>query len=142
MENTERTDDLRRLLRESSKAMRASWVAELEPLALSPFQWRTLRVVVETDGARPGQVAEQLRIAPRSATEAIDQLAAKGLVERRSDPSDRRATLVQATPEGRDIAAKVSKLRDAHSQRFFGVLTEREQIALEFLLKKLAGPQG
>ncbi|MDD0859754.1 MarR family transcriptional regulator [Arthrobacter alpinus] len=35
-------------------------------------------------------LAERLRIAPRSATEVVDQLEAKGLVRREADPSDRR----------------------------------------------------
>ena len=41
--------------------------------------------------------SEHLRIAPRSATEVVDALEERGLVERRPDPADRRATLVALT---------------------------------------------
>ena len=49
---------------------------------------------------RPGALAEHLRIAPRSATEVVDDLQERGLVERAPDPADRRATLVRLTEAG------------------------------------------
>ena len=36
---------------------------------------------------RPSVLAERLRIAPRSATEVVDALEARGLVERGPDPT-------------------------------------------------------
>ena len=43
---------------------------------------------------RPSVLAERLHIAARSATEVVDALEERGLVERGPDPDDRRATLV------------------------------------------------
>ena len=51
---------------------------------------------------RSSELAQHLHIAPRSATEVVDALEAKGLVARSPDPSDRRATLVSLTDRGRD----------------------------------------
>jgi DNA-binding MarR family transcriptional regulator len=41
---------------------------------------------------RLSELSEHLHIAPRSATEVVDALESRGLVRRRPDPDDRRAT--------------------------------------------------
>ena len=41
----------------------------------------------------------------------ITELQAKGLVCRRPDPADRRASLVRLTPDGHDLLARLSELR-------------------------------
>lgn len=41
----------------------------------------------------------------------IGELQAKGLVRRRPDPADRRASLVRLTPDGHDLLARVAELR-------------------------------
>jgi DNA-binding MarR family transcriptional regulator len=41
----------------------------------------------------------------------IAELQAKGLVCRRPDPADRRASLVRLTPSGQDLLARVGELR-------------------------------
>ena len=117
--------------------MRSKWVDALEPLDLSPFQLRSLRVIANSNGVRPGQVAQELGIAPRSATEAIEQLSDKGLVDRKPDPSDRRAALVSVTHAGAEKAAEAAKACAKHAEQFFGDLDDRQQVALEFLLGKL-----
>lgn len=49
---------------------------------------------------RLGQVAGNLGITSGSATPLVDGLERRGLVERRSDPSDRRAVLVGLSAKG------------------------------------------
>ncbi len=61
--------------------------------------------------ARPGVLALELGLAPRSITDAVDSLERDGLVERRADPLDRRAQLVAITREG------ARNLRAAHRLR-------------------------
>ena len=56
---------------------------------------RALRVLLRRRPDAPERSCrEHLHIAPRSATEVVDALSERGLVERRPDPDDRRATLV------------------------------------------------
>ena len=49
---------------------------------------------------RLSELSDRLQIAARSTTEVIDALEARGLVGRRPDPGDRRATLVELTEHG------------------------------------------
>jgi DNA-binding MarR family transcriptional regulator len=72
----------------------------LAPYGVSLSQLRALEVLLRHGGLRPGELAEHLRIAPRSATEVVDALADRGLVERRPDPADRRAKLICPTQRG------------------------------------------
>lgn len=57
----------------------------LEPWAVTPSQSRALGVLARLGEARPGTLAEHLRIAPRSATEVIDDLQDRG--SSRADPT-------------------------------------------------------
>ena len=71
---------------------------------VTPSQARALAVLRRGGPQRLGELAEHLRIAPRSATEVVDALAERGLVERRPDPADRRATLVALTAHGEEVS--------------------------------------
>ncbi|WP_410809512.1 MarR family winged helix-turn-helix transcriptional regulator [Micromonospora sp. 067-2] len=101
----------------------------LEPWDVTPSQSRALGVLARHGLVRPGTLAEHLHIAPRSATEVVDDLQARGLVERRPDPADRRATLVALTDEGTRISAAIRAARRVEADRFFGHLApaDREQ---------------
>lgn len=50
------------------------------------------------------RLAQKLRCEPSNVTGIVDRLEARGLVERRPDPNDRRVKLAAATDEGREVA--------------------------------------
>ncbi len=66
-------------------------------------QWRTLVVVARGDGVRIGEVAARVGMGVPSMSRLIRRLERRGLVSTERDESDRRATLVRATPEGREF---------------------------------------
>jgi DNA-binding MarR family transcriptional regulator len=84
-------------------------------------------------------LAERLRIVPRSATEVVDALETRGLVERRPDPHDRRATLVALTAEGDRVAESARAARADGAERFFGALSPADRADLARILKALNG---
>lgn len=133
---------LRDLLITTTRTLRQRWHRTLEPWQLSPHEHRALRVVGGSDGSplRLGEVAKALRIVPRSATEVIDRLEARGLTERLPDPADRRAVCVQLTDAGRDLARQLDAARDAEADEFFGPLDDRDRADLARILRKLIGP--
>jgi DNA-binding MarR family transcriptional regulator len=107
------------------------------PLGITPGQARAIGVLRRHGGIRLSDLAEHLRIAPRSTTEVIDALQELGLAERTPDPADRRATLVTLTAEGQDVAAAVGSARHAEAEAFFGRLSETDREALARILKQL-----
>lgn len=134
---TEHDHDLSEALMHAARALRRrSWRA-LEEWDVSPHQARALRTVCGRDHARLSEIAGWLRIAPRSATEVVDSLEARGLVERRPDPADRRAVLVMPTEEGRALHDAAEKARVAAAQTLFAVLDPTEQEQLRSLLQRL-----
>lgn len=81
-----------------------------------------------------GEVAARERIAPPSVTKIVEDLVARGLVDRRVDPTDRRVALVSVTPEGREmleanrtrrsafLAERLAELDPAERDRLASVL--------------------
>ena len=82
MSTTAPEPELGELLMRATRGLRRRWAAALEPWDLSPHHARALHVVGDLGAPRLGTVAERLRIAPRSATEVVDALEERGLVER------------------------------------------------------------
>ncbi|MFI7601521.1 MarR family winged helix-turn-helix transcriptional regulator [Actinoplanes sp. NPDC049681] len=109
----------------------------LEPLNISPSHGRALAVLLRHGPLRPGALAEHLRIAARSATEVVDDLEHRGLVERGADPADRRATLVALTEAGRATGDRIKAARKAETERFFGALSAADRAELTRILRKL-----
>lgn len=111
----------------------------LAPWGVSPSQLRALGTLMRHGPVRTGALAEHLRIAPRSATEVVDALAERGLVERCPDPSDRRATLVAVTDAGAGLGHAVRAARAAEADRVFAALDEADRTELARLLRLLGG---
>src|SRR5437762_12268297 len=75
-------------------------------------QFRVLRTLDHAEQPlRLSELAARLGIVPRSATSVVDDLEAAGLVARQPDPHDRRATLVDLTPDGRQILTSLREKR-------------------------------
>lgn len=132
------TADLGDLLMRVARTQRRRWRDVLAPWDLSPHQARALTVVCERDGVRLSDLAEGLRIAPRSATEVADALQERGLVERSSDPADRRAVLLRPTEEGRRIRGEIDAARAADSAELFMRLPTEDRAVLARILRTLA----
>ena len=84
-------------------------------------------------------LAAHLHIAPRSATEVVDALEAKGLVHRSPDPTDRRATLVSLTGRGVALMDEVRRARGLESEKLFDRLSGPDRAHLARILRNLLG---
>lgn len=112
--------------------------AHLEALGewqVTPSQSRALRAVASRpEGVRPSVLAEELRIAPRSATEVVDALEDRGWVSRSPDPGDRRATVLTLTDAGQALVARVDDVRRSASEGVLDVLTPAQRRTLHDIL--------
>jgi DNA-binding MarR family transcriptional regulator len=121
---------LSRKLRHMAQEALAEW-------DVTPSQARALAVLRRAGPQRLGELAEHLRIVPRSATEVVDALAERGLVERKPDPVDRRATLVALTSEGEEVATAIRAARKSGAGSLFAKLPEPDRAELARLLAAL-----
>ncbi|MEO9139321.1 MAG: MarR family transcriptional regulator [Jatrophihabitans sp.] len=110
----------------------------LAPFDLSPSQTRALGVLMRHGSMRLSTLAEHLHIAARSTTEVVDALEERGLVRRDADPSDRRATLVDTTPQGWSVMQQVRVARMNEADRIFEKLNDSDRRDLARLLRKLS----
>jgi DNA-binding MarR family transcriptional regulator len=117
-----------------ARQLRGTSQEALAPWDITPAYLRALRSLNRYGTMRLSELSERLAIAPRSATEVVDALEARGLAERRPDPGDRRATLVEVTSHGADVLAAI---RGTEAGRVFGRLTPADRDALARLLAKL-----
>lgn len=132
----EQTGDL---LMSAARALRRRYAAAMSEWGITPSQGRALRMVVAAEAPpRLSAVAERLHIKPRSATEVVDALEARDLVVRVPDPADRRAICVEATEEGRRLAALIEKAREAEGRAYLSVLDPDDRAQLARILEKLA----
>lgn len=118
-------------------ALRHQSRVTLTPWSITPSQSRALAVLGGRGPTRLSDLADRLRIAPRSATEVVDDLESQGLAERGADARDRRVTLVALTEEGTRTAAAIRIARQAEADRVFGSLSERDRASLARILRKL-----
>lgn len=79
------------------------------------------------EALRMTDIAERLILSKGGTTKVIDRLEAKGFVQRSQDPSDRRALIVEITPEGIEMLAVIRPIVDEAIREYWGQhLTEAE----------------
>ncbi|MFD1538064.1 MarR family winged helix-turn-helix transcriptional regulator [Nonomuraea guangzhouensis] len=127
--------ELSELLHRVSRRLRHGYVHRLVPLGVNPGQARALRALADADRPlRMVQLADQLRIVPRSVTPVIDALEQAGLVRREIDPANRRSTLVVLTQAGREMHERSREARRQAGQDLFAVLSDDQRDQLKDLL--------
>src|SRR6267154_2863149 len=109
-----------RQLRERSQETLAPW--DITPAAL-----RALRTLRRHGTMRLSELSDHLHIAARSTTEVVDALETRGLLERRPDPDDRRATLVALTEHGTNVLDAIRAARGTETERAFGQLSQADR---------------
>ncbi len=130
-------ESLAESFRAVARELRRRTLVALEPWDVTPSQARALGMLHRHGAMRLRDLAEHLRIAPRSATEVVDDLAGRGLVDRHPDPDDRRAVLVRPTERGEATARAIRAARVAGADDFFAALDEDDRAALARILTRL-----
>ncbi|MFB7913263.1 MarR family winged helix-turn-helix transcriptional regulator [Streptomyces sp. NPDC056061] len=88
------------------------------------------------------RIAQKLKCEPSNVTGIVDRLEARGLVERRPDPADRRVKLAAPTEQGTRTARQ---LRDSltFAREPLAELSDAERATLRDLLRRMLGePDG
>jgi DNA-binding MarR family transcriptional regulator len=104
---------------------------------LTTPQALALRTIVLDGPLRMGALADALGVSVATASRTVDALAARGLVQRESDPGDARAVRVAPTGRGqREHAARRGRFVDA-LERLMDELSEHERRQLAESLETL-----
>jgi MarR family transcriptional regulator for hemolysin len=88
-------------------------------------QWAVLVRLDRFEGLKQSELAEMLDLQPISLTRLLDRLCNSGLIERRSDPNDRRAKRLFLTPAARPLLEQLGDLgEDMMATALVGVSRE------------------
>ena len=123
-----------------ARQLRGASQETLAPWDITPAHLRALRTLGHHGAMRLSDLSGRLHIAPRSATEVVDALESRGLVRRRADPGDRRATLVEMTEHGTEVMEAIRAARGNDAERLFSRLSAADRADLTRILGQLRDP--
>jgi DNA-binding MarR family transcriptional regulator len=117
------------LLAQVSRLLRRSFDERARGIGVTRPQWQVLSLLKIHAGSNQGSLAEMLEVEPITLGRMIDRLQEAELVERRADPTDRRAWRIYLTAKGEGLLEKLRPFGlETLMQALDGVsATEREQ---------------
>ncbi len=104
---------------------------------LSAPEWRTMAVLGRYGAMTANSVVEHTAMDKVRVSRAVARLLAHDRVTRRTDPEDRRRAILDLTPEGRAVYAKIVPLVLSVERELLGELSAEERSALDQILHKL-----
>jgi DNA-binding MarR family transcriptional regulator len=110
---------------------------ELEPLGIHPPQFALMRFVAASEGQSQQALAERLGVPPSRMVAKVDGLEEAGLIERRTDPDDRRVRGLHLTPKGRKVLERATRVAVEYEGQLCSELDREEREQLIDLLQKL-----
>ncbi len=99
-------------LRMASVAVTQRFHAIMRSFQLRPAQFATLVLIESNPGVRQRDICEALRMEKANFVGLLDDLESRKLVERRTDPKDRRRYAMHLTKEGQALLRKACRAHD------------------------------
>lgn len=123
------------LLGDAARLVRKRFDMRANALGLTRAQWRVLARLRRREGINQKELADILEIENITLTRHIDRLEAKGWVERRRDPTDRRAWNLYLNPEVQPILNKMRKLSEkTREEALKGMPADTREQLIDILL--------
>jgi DNA-binding MarR family transcriptional regulator len=126
------------LLHLAQARLRDGVIEAIEGSGLHPGELAVLGALSDRGGMSQRRLGELIHIEKSSMVVYLDALEAGGWVLRKSDPQDRRAHVVELTPEGARKFAQLGPRLGAAQNRFLEPLSKQEIASLTEMLKRLA----
>ena len=112
----------------------------LAPHGVTPVQYALLRVLWEREGQSGAELGERLQLDSATITGILDRLERAALVERRADPTDRRAQRIFVTARGRALQGPLDREMDDLNVEFLAALAPADAARLRAQLALLGRP--
>jgi MarR family transcriptional regulator for hemolysin len=134
MPNRSRNRELLFLISDVGRLLRTYADQKARAFGMTRAQWAVLLRLERREGLKQSDLAEALDIQPITLTRLVDRLCDNGLIERRADPSDRRAKLLYLTPAARPL---IDRIADRIEELSEIVLAGIEPAEVDRMLSKL-----
>ncbi len=106
---TSLSDDNNPVFQDIARFRRITFDAMLKPHDMTMSQGWVLVHLLREDGLRQAELASRMEIATVTTSKLIDRLEARGFVERRADPEDRRSNRIYATEKAKALVKIMTK---------------------------------
>jgi DNA-binding MarR family transcriptional regulator len=107
---------------ETAHVLRKAFDRRAAGFGVTRAQWKVLFKVTRRPGLRQHELADLLEVEPITLSRIVDRLQEAGLVERLSDPTDRRAWLLHVTAKAEPLVAKLKSRADVMiAEAFVGI---------------------
>lgn len=106
---------------------------------LTPGEIRALGHTIRGRGSRQAVIAERMGVEPMTLSAYLDRLEAQGFVERRVDPSDRRAKIVEPTSAAATVMRSLDPVFDEMYDHMTRGMDEKKIQILADALRTLRG---
>jgi DNA-binding MarR family transcriptional regulator len=130
-------DTLGFLVGDVSRLMRRAFDVRARTIGVTRTQWRMLTTLSRHEGANQGRLADLLDVEAITLCRMVDRLSEAGLVERRADPTDRRAWRIYLTDRARPILDELRSLGDGLIEETLEGVSAAERDTLMSLLERI-----
>lgn len=131
------------VLAQVARLMRRAFDERAREIGVTRPQWQVLSVLLRHEGIKQGGLGEILEVEPITAGRMIDRMQDAKLVERKTDPADRRAWRLFLTPRGREIIDRLQPLAMETTEEALKGISEEDQAdllrTLDTMLENITG---
>jgi MarR family transcriptional regulator for hemolysin len=134
MPQRSRNRELLFLISDVGRLLRTYADQKARAFGMTRAQWAVLLRLERREGLKQSDLAEALDLQPITLTRLVDRLCDNGLIERRADPSDRRAKRLYLTAVARPL---IDHIADRIEELSKTVLAGIEPAEIDRMLSKL-----
>jgi MarR family transcriptional regulator, transcriptional regulator for hemolysin len=125
------------LLKEVSRRYVLRFEERARELALTLPQCKALARLEKNEGVSQARLAELAEVDAMTMVRILDRMEADGLLERRADPTDRRARCLFLTPKAKPLLDEIWRLSDAIRAEMFTGVGKSERDAFMSVLEHM-----
>jgi DNA-binding MarR family transcriptional regulator len=129
-------------LRMASNSVSQEFARKVAAHGVTVAEWSCMRAMYDEKAVSPSVLAEKMGLTKGAISKLADRLVEKRLVERSSNPEDKRGHSLSLTEEGRRKIPRLAKLADQNDAENFAILTSDERESLDRILRVFAERRG
>jgi MarR family transcriptional regulator for hemolysin len=127
------------VLHEVARLLKRRFEQKAKGLGLTRSQWQTLAYLNIHEGIQQGKLADILEIESITLVRILDRLQARGLIERRQHPSDRRIWQLYLLEAAHPLIVAMQEIGDATRAEALAGVSDDDRALLLQILKTMKG---